>query len=187
MSVRGNGCVAADFNLDGWTDLFVTAYGPNLLLWNNGDGTFSEGASAAGVDAPEWNAGAVVGDLNGDGWPDLFVTSYIDFDNKIPKPSGAFPQDYYGLPDRLYLNQGPIERLSAAMERRRSPFGKSPFRQAWCVRSVVWGPSSPTSISTAIWISTLPTTAIPTVSTPTCPGPAASRPTRKGWAFALSI
>ncbi len=109
FGVRGNGCIAADFNLDGWTDLFVTAYGPNLLFWNNGDGTFSEGASAAGLDAPEWNAGAVVGDLNADGWPDLFVTSYIDFDNKIPKPSGAFPQDYYGLPDRLYLNQGPLE------------------------------------------------------------------------------
>ena len=109
VSLRGNGCIAADFNLDGWTDLYVTAYGPNLLLWNNGDGTFSEGSNAAGVDAPEWSAGAAVGDLNEDGWPDLFVTSYIDFDNKIPKPSGAFPQDYYGLPDRLYLNQGPAE------------------------------------------------------------------------------
>ena len=110
FGVRGNGCTAADFNLDGWTDLFVTAYGPNLLFWNNGDGTFSEGASAAGLDAAEWNAGASVGDLNADGWPDLFVTSYIDFDNKIPKPSGAFPQDYYGLPDRLYLNRGLVEK-----------------------------------------------------------------------------
>lgn len=107
LALRGNGCVAADFDGDGWWDLYITADGANALLWNNGDGTFSEGAAAAGVAAPEWNSAAVVGDLNGDGWPDLFVAAYIDLKRQIPKPTGAFPQDYYGLPDRLYLNQGP--------------------------------------------------------------------------------
>jgi cytochrome c peroxidase len=107
LSLRGNGCVAADFNNDGWWDLYVTADGPNALLWNKGDGTFVEGGVAAGVAAPEWNSAAVVGDLNQDGRPDLFVAAYIDLEHKIPKPSGAFPQDYYGLPDRLYLNLGP--------------------------------------------------------------------------------
>jgi cytochrome c peroxidase len=111
-AIRGNGCVAADFNGDGWPDLYVTADGPNLLFWNNGDGTFSEGAAAAGVDAPEWNSAAAVGDLNGDGLPDLFVAAFIDLDKRIPSPSGAFPQDYYGLPDRLYLNEG-IDRRRA--------------------------------------------------------------------------
>ncbi|MCH8337989.1 MAG: VCBS repeat-containing protein [Chloroflexi bacterium] len=48
----------------------------------------------------------MVGDLNEDGWPDLFVAAYIDLDKKIPKPTGAFPQDFYGLPDRLYINEG---------------------------------------------------------------------------------
>ena len=107
LALRGNGCLAADFDNDGWTDLFVTADGPNALLWNNGDGTFREGAAAAGLAAPEWNSAAVAGDLNGDGWLDLFVAAYIDLDRRVPKPVGAFPQDYYGLPDRLYLNQGP--------------------------------------------------------------------------------
>jgi cytochrome c peroxidase len=107
LRLRGNGCVAADFDRDGWTDLYITADGPNALLWNNGDGTFAEGAAAAGVAAPEWNSAAVVGDLNADGWPDLFVASYIDLNHTIPRPSGAFPQDYYGLPDRLYLSSGP--------------------------------------------------------------------------------
>ena len=50
LQLRGNGCVAADFNLDGHTDLFVTTAGYNVatngydaLLWGHGDGTFTEG------------------------------------------------------------------------------------------------------------------------------------------------
>ncbi|MCP5097731.1 MAG: hypothetical protein GY943_19460, partial [Chloroflexi bacterium] len=106
LAIRGNGCVAADFNIDGWPDLYITADGANKLLWNQGDGTFTEGAAAAGVNAQEWNSAASVADLNGDGWPDLFVAAYIDLNNKIPHPSGAFPQDFYGLPDRMYVNNG---------------------------------------------------------------------------------
>lgn len=106
LALRGNGCLAADLNNDGWTDLYITAAGANALLWNNGDGTFTEGAALAGLAAPEWSSAAVAGDLNSDGLPDLFVAAYIDLKHKIPKPSGAFPQDFYGLVDRLYLNEG---------------------------------------------------------------------------------
>lgn len=106
LSMRGNGCVAADFNLDGWMDLHITADGVNALLWNNGDGTFSEGAAQAGIASPEWNSAAAVADINHDGWPDLFVGSYIDLEYTVPRPVGAFPQDYYGLPDRFYISNG---------------------------------------------------------------------------------
>ncbi len=106
LAMRGNGCVAADFDLDGWTDLYVTADGPNALLWNNGDGTFREGGAAAGVALPAWNTATAVTDLNGDRYPDLFVAAYIDLEKQIEKPVGAFPQDYYGLPDHLFINNG---------------------------------------------------------------------------------
>src|SRR6186713_1340457 len=62
LQLRGNGCVAGDFNGDGHTDLYVTTSGYNVptdtydaLLWNDGDGTFSEGAQAAGLTAPGWH------------------------------------------------------------------------------------------------------------------------------------
>jgi cytochrome c peroxidase len=106
LSMRGNGCVVADFNNDTWDDIFITADGENALLLNRGDGTFREVAAQSGLNTPEWNSAAAVADLNGDGWLDLFVGSYIDLNNPVPNPIGAFPQDYYGIPDRLYLSNG---------------------------------------------------------------------------------
>ncbi len=106
LAMRGMGCVAADFDGDGDTDLYVTADGPNALLRNEGDGTFTEVGPASGVAAPEWNSAAAVADVDEDGLVDLFVGGYIDLDVMIDKPVGAFPQDHPGIPDRLYLNRG---------------------------------------------------------------------------------
>jgi hypothetical protein len=106
LSVRGSGCVAADLDRDGRTDLFVTTAGTSALLWNNGDGTFTEGADAAGVDTFGWYTGAAVGDVDGDGWQDLFVAGYADLNAPVPGATAGFPNTYAGVRDLLFLSNG---------------------------------------------------------------------------------
>jgi hypothetical protein len=52
----------------------------NCLQLNNGDGTFSEIADLAGVNATDWSWGALCFDFNNDGWKDVFVTNGISRD-----------------------------------------------------------------------------------------------------------
>ncbi len=106
LAVRGEGCVAADFNGDGYTDLYVTTASYDKLLWNNGNGTFTEGARAAGIHSYGWHAGSAVGDVNGDGRPDLYVAGYADPNIPVPGSAAGFPNNVSGVRDLLYLNVG---------------------------------------------------------------------------------
>ena len=115
--VRGEGCVAADFNDDGKTDLFVTTAQDDELLWNNGNGTFTEGARSSGVVSFGWHSGATVADVNGDGRPDLFVAGYTNPNAPIPGSSAGYPTNHLGVRDELFLNEG------------NGPNGRARFRE----------------------------------------------------------
>ena len=167
LQLQGSGCVAADFDLDGNTDLFVTTAGYNAatngydaLLWGNGDGTFTEGARAAGINEPGWHSGAAVGDVNDDGRPDLFVAGYADPNVPVPGAAGGFPSNVAGVRDRLYLNEGPDAGGRSASARSAGSPGSSPPRS-----TTGSGRSSPTSTTTAGSTSTSRTTSIRTGST----------------------
>jgi hypothetical protein len=110
----GMGVAVADVDGDNWLDLFVTSFGANTLLHNNGDGTFTDVTETAAVNDPRWNTSAAFLDYDRDGDQDLFVATYVAFTvagNKICTdsagardycPPGAYPP----VPARLYRNDG---------------------------------------------------------------------------------
>ncbi len=107
----GCGGAAGDVDNDGDLDLLVTAFGPDVLFTNRGDGTFAP--SRAGVEDPRWNASAAFADADADGDLDLYVAAYVDFALDNHKFCGApgergycHPDSYHGLVDRYYRNRG---------------------------------------------------------------------------------
>jgi enediyne biosynthesis protein E4 len=99
LSLYGQGVIAGDYDGDGWVDLYVTAYGRNHLLHNNGDGTFRDVTAEAGVDpGPGWHTSASWVDYDRDGRLDLFVCRYLRWDFDIHKTcrSQAGNSDYCG-------------------------------------------------------------------------------------------
>ena len=91
------GVCVADYDNDGYSDFYVTAYGPNLLFRNNGDGTFEERASAAGVADPHWGTNCAFGDYDRDGDVDLYVANYVAFDGNTRRAGLSLHGDAEGF------------------------------------------------------------------------------------------
>ena len=74
------GVAAADYDNDGYTDLFVTGYAGNFLYHSNGNGTFTDVTKKAGVGGAGWSTSAAWIDYDRDGRLDLFVGRYVEWD-----------------------------------------------------------------------------------------------------------
>jgi hypothetical protein len=115
----GMGGAVADYNNDGWPDIYLTCFGGNVLYRNNGDGTFTDVTAKAGVADGRWSTGAAFGDYDGDGYVDLMVTNYVDMHlNDLPQfgssPTCKYrgvdvqcgPRGLKGAGDSLFHNNG---------------------------------------------------------------------------------
>ena len=114
----GMGVAIADYDHDGWTDVFITAVGPNLLFRNQNGQHFIPVTDTAGVagNTEEWSSSAAFFDCDNDGDLDLFVANYVrwskaidnQLDFRLTGVGRAYgpPKDYQGTFPYLYRNNG---------------------------------------------------------------------------------
>jgi hypothetical protein len=109
-----HGCGVADFDRDGWLDLFVCCYGRSRLFRNTRNGAFLEVSQSAGIDVTGWSTAVAWPDIDGDGWPDLYITRYAEWSPQRDQPCWnsrgqrdvCSPTVYRGEPDKLFRNRG---------------------------------------------------------------------------------
>ena len=115
-----SGAAVADFDNDGYPDLFVAGVHHNTLYHNNRDGTFTDVTAKAGIDnkpdpqfGPMWGIAGVWADVDNDGFLDLLVVNYLQWDyatEPLCEYKGVAdycsPRSYKGLPNVLYRNKG---------------------------------------------------------------------------------
>jgi hypothetical protein len=113
------GVAVADYDNDGFPDIYITGVNRNTLYHNNGDGTFTDVTERAGVAGigPNgkklWSVSAAWIDYDNDGRLDLFVSNYLDWTfetSKVCGPPGrrlsCSPTMYKGEQNFLYHNNG---------------------------------------------------------------------------------
>jgi len=114
VEMYGLGCAVADYDNDGFDDIYVTCLGANHLFRNLGSGKFQEVTKNAGVGDASFSTSAIWFDYDKDGKLDLFVCNYVEWsiDNDLfctldgKNKSYCTPESYKGQSSTLYHNRG---------------------------------------------------------------------------------
>jgi tetratricopeptide (TPR) repeat protein len=108
----GQGALAADFDGDGDADLYLTCFGPDVLLDNRGQGSFVDVTAERGLGADGWKSSAAAADGDADGDLDLYVERYVGYgperqqfcgDSVTGEPEYCNVNLYAGDDDLLYF------------------------------------------------------------------------------------
>lgn len=114
VQTYGLGCAVADYDNDGFEDVYITALDGNHLFHNLGNGKFADVTARAGVKDPGFATSAVWFDYDNDGKLDLFVLHYVDWSVATDQfcsldgksKSYCTPEAYKGQSATLYHNKG---------------------------------------------------------------------------------
>jgi len=115
VEIYGMGVAVADYDNDGFPDIFITCVGQNRLFRNTGKGVFIDVTRAAGLGGRQaFSTSALWFDYDRDGWLDLFVCNYVRWsaqhdvfcsaDGK--RKSYCTPEAYRGSTCWLFRNRG---------------------------------------------------------------------------------
>jgi enediyne biosynthesis protein E4 len=115
VQLYGMGAAAADYDNDGWVDLYVTAIGGNRMFRNRGDGTFEDVTARTGTKGPAtFGTSAMFFDYDRDGHLDLVVANYVTWTLETDlfctldgtTKSYCTPESYKGESPTLFRNRG---------------------------------------------------------------------------------
>ncbi|HEX5138809.1 MAG TPA: FG-GAP-like repeat-containing protein, partial [Planctomycetota bacterium] len=134
-ALMGMGVSAADYDADGDFDLYVTGYGRNVLLRNDGGMRFTDVTDEALVAGGGFSTASCWGDADGDGDLDLYVCRYVTFDEGLAAgeslrggttlPATLNPSCFDAEENLLFLNDGGRFREAARAMGVANPGGKS--------------------------------------------------------------